>query len=89
MKVRGETRLWQRWYYDFNVWSEEKRIEKLRYMHRDPIVRGLAAGPEDWPWSSFRHYAAGAEGVVGIESQCIGFRRANQLPDHLRPESDD
>ena len=48
---------WQARYYDFNVWSEHKRIEKLRYIHRNPVTRELVANPEDWPWSSFRHYA--------------------------------
>jgi len=52
---RTESPFWQARYYDFNVHSEKKRIEKLRYMHRNPVVRGLAAKPEDWPWSSFRH----------------------------------
>ncbi|HET9408295.1 MAG TPA: hypothetical protein VFO39_13730 [Candidatus Sulfotelmatobacter sp.] len=44
-------------YYDFNVWSERKFIEKLRYLHRNPVTRGLVQRPEDWPWSSFRHSA--------------------------------
>ena len=48
---------WQRRYYDFNIHTEDKRVEKLRYMHRNPVVRGLCGKPEDWPWSSFRHYA--------------------------------
>lgn len=30
----GDGPFWQRRYYDLNVWSECKRIEKLRYMHR-------------------------------------------------------
>ncbi len=30
---------WQARYYDFNVWSESKRIEKLRYIHRNPVER--------------------------------------------------
>ena len=59
---------WQPRYYDFNVHNEEKRIEKLRYMHRNPVVRGLVEKPEDWPWSSFRHYATGQLGAVEIES---------------------
>ena len=62
-------------YYDFNVWSEDKRIEKLRYMHRNPVKRGLAERPEDWLWSSFRHYASGVEGVVEIESQWTARKR--------------
>jgi REP-associated tyrosine transposase len=66
---------WQARYYDFNVWSEEKRIEKLRYMHRNPVKRGLVQNPEDWLWSSFRHYVSGVEGVVEIESQWTARKR--------------
>ncbi len=42
--------------------------EKLRYIHRNPVKRGLCDRP-DWQWSSFRHYATGAEGRVEIESR--------------------
>lgn len=38
----GKT-FWQARYYDFNVWSELKRKEKLRYLHRNPVKRGLVA----------------------------------------------
>jgi len=37
--------------------------------------RGLVKRPEDWPWSSFRHYLTGAEGTVEIESQWTARRR--------------
>ncbi len=36
-----ERPFWQARYYDFNVHNEEKRVEKLRYMHRNPVKRGL------------------------------------------------
>jgi len=81
---RTERPFWQARYYDFNVHNHEKHTEKLSYMHRNPVVRGLVAKPGDWPWSSFRHYATGAEGVVEIESDWTAFRRGNQLPEHLR-----
>jgi putative transposase len=41
-------RVWQRRFYDFNIWSAHKRIEKLRYMHRNPVTRKLVEGPEQW-----------------------------------------
>jgi putative transposase len=63
-----EPQFWQARYYDFNVWTDEKRTERLHYMQRNPVRRGLTAKPEDWPWSSFRHYATGVEGSVEIES---------------------
>jgi len=73
LKRSGEVRFWQRRYYDFNVHG--KTAEKLRYMHRNPVKRGLVTQPEDWTWSSFRHYATGAEGTVEIESERTARRR--------------
>ena len=47
---------WQPRYYDFNVYSRKKKIEKLRYMHRNPVKRGLVELPDQWQWSSYRFY---------------------------------
>ncbi len=66
---------WQARYYDFNVWTKTKRIEKLKYIHRNPVKRGLVEKPEDWRWSSFRNYATGEEGVVEVESRSTGRKR--------------
>ena len=66
---------WQLRYYDFNVWSERKRVEKLRYIHNNPVKRGLVVSPEEWEWSSSRHYASGEERVVEIESWWTAKRR--------------
>ncbi len=61
--------VWQKRFYDFNVWSERKQIEKLRYMHRNPVKRGLVDKPEQWKWSSFRAYAYGEPGPVRVKFQ--------------------
>ncbi len=74
-RVGKRERFWQVRYYDFPVWTEAKRIEKLRYIHRNPVRRGLTERPEDWKWSSFVHYATGAEGPVEIESQWTERKR--------------
>ncbi len=58
--------IWQKRFYDFNVWTEHKRIEKLRYMHRNPVKRGLVASPELWRWSSFRTYFLGEAGLARV-----------------------
>ncbi|HTW45954.1 MAG TPA: transposase [Acidobacteriaceae bacterium] len=81
-----ERPFWQARYYDFNVYTARKRIEKLRYMHNNPVRRGLVARPEDWPWSSFRHYLNGESGTVEIESPWTAMRRdrAGPLPTSLR-----
>jgi putative transposase len=45
--LRGtRTRFWQARYYDFNVFTQPKFVEKLRYIHRNPVERGLVQKPE-------------------------------------------
>jgi putative transposase len=75
LALRGTEPFWQARYYDFNVWTAAKRIEKLRYMHRNPVTRGLVERPDDWQWSSFRHYLTGVQGTVEIESEWTAQRR--------------
>ena len=57
---------WQARFYDFNVWSTRKRVQKLRYMHRNPVKRGLVKSPEQWRWSSYRFYLSGERGAVQV-----------------------
>ena len=59
-------RIWQARYHDFNVCTADKRVEKLRYIHRNPVKRGLVGAPELWRWSSFRAYAYQEKGPVGL-----------------------
>jgi putative transposase len=66
---------WQKRYYDFNIRDYPQFVEKLRYIHRNPVKAGLCECPEDWKWSSFRHYATGGEGRVEIESEWTARKR--------------
>ena len=80
----GPTHIWQHRFYDFNVWSARKRIEKLRYIHRNPVERGLVAEPEQWKWSSFRAYAYGELGPVVVNDWSVLKMRVRA---HERPTS--
>ena len=75
LALRAAESFWQARYNDFNVWSERKFVEKLRYIHRNPVARGLVARPEEWDWSSFRRYLNGERGIVEIESQWTARKR--------------
>jgi putative transposase len=57
---------WQARSYDFNVWTTKKRAEKPRYMHRNPVKRGLVDAPEQWRWSSYRFYLLDEAGPVRV-----------------------
>lgn len=75
-RLIGERKhFWQPRYYGFNVDTKKKRLEKLAYMHWNPVRRGLVKKPQQWPWSSFRHCLTGEEGVVEIESQWTARKR--------------
>jgi putative transposase len=77
LKPPNQKQLWQRRYYDFNVSSPEKFTEKLQYIHRNPVKRGLVTSPKDYRWSSFNHYATGESHPVEIESQWTRRRESN------------
>jgi putative transposase len=71
----GRDHLWQPRYYDFNVFTTSKFVEKVRYIHRNPVTRGLVTQPEDYRWSSFNQYATGEPGPIEIESEWTHRRR--------------
>ncbi len=79
VSVRSEKRpFWYARYYDFNVFRADKRMEKLRYMHRNPVLRGLVEQPADWAWSSFHHYLTGEQRVVEVESDWTAAERGRR-----------
>ncbi len=50
---------WQAKYYPFSLYTEKKAIEKLDYMHLNPVRAGLVERACDWQWSSAGHYEDG------------------------------
>jgi REP-associated tyrosine transposase len=67
--------LWYKRYYDRNIRSYTDFLEKLGYIHRNPVKRGLVEKAEDWKWSSFRHYARGEDCGVELESEWTARKR--------------
>jgi putative transposase len=39
---------WQKRYYDFNIRNYPQFVEKLRYIHHNPVKAGLCERPQDW-----------------------------------------
>ena len=76
-RVGTPTPFWQARYYDRYTRDYDEFSEKLRYIHRNPVKRGLCSSPDEWPWSSFRHYWNGTD--VGVEIESEWTVRARQL----------
>ncbi len=64
-----EDHIWQRRFYDFVLWTAQKRQEKLHYIHQNPVEQGLVDKPEQWRWSSARHYLLGESGPVLVNER--------------------
>jgi len=63
----GPRAFWQARFYDFNVYTNAKKREKLEYMHSNPVTRRLVEHAKDWPWSSWAFYTKGGAGLIGID----------------------
>ncbi len=60
-------RVWQRRFFDSNIWSEKKRLEKLNYMHANPVKRKLVEKPGDWPWLSWQYFHSVSESKISLD----------------------
>ncbi len=49
-------RLWTPKFYAFEIYSDEKLLEKLQYMPLNPVRAGLVEKAVDWKWGSARWY---------------------------------
>ncbi|EAQ80324.1 REP-associated tyrosine transposase [Blastopirellula marina] len=68
LKVSGPIdRLWTPKYYSVPIYSEVKLVQKLEYIHQNPVRAGLVDGPVDWKWSSARWYEQGKSVGVPID----------------------
>lgn len=84
-RLKGDReRFWQERYFDGNIHGELARSEVIRYIHRNPVKRGLVASPEQYRWSSFSHYSNGIRGVVEIESEWTSWSRRPLIAMELR-----
>ncbi len=57
--------------YDRNMRTARDIHEKLRYIHLNPVRRGLVKHPEDWPWSSARAWATGLDVPIPIDRESM------------------
>ena len=61
-------RFWQRGGgYDRNIFTHDEMVEKLSYMHNNPVARGLCEMPNEYRWSSASFYDGLDTGSIGVE----------------------
>ena len=69
------TAFWQYRFDNFTVTSLEALEQKVDYIHRNPVTRGLVDKPQDWALSSAAEYAGIGQSIVPIDRDwnCLGF----------------
>ncbi len=58
-RPHGQKQLHQLWQHDnhpIELFTEAVTIQKLRYIHQNPVRAGWVTRPEDWLYSSARNY---------------------------------
>jgi len=65
--LKRSGKFWQKGFYDFNIYSEEKFVQKLNYIHNNPVQAGLINNPKDWLYPSFQNYYSDNESVIKID----------------------
>lgn len=50
-------KVWQTGFHPIAIKSEKFYLQKLNYLHRNPVRKGYVSEPEHWYYSSARNYA--------------------------------
>lgn len=59
-KTESEHQVWQEGYHPQSIPTDEIMLQKLEYLHNNPVKRGLVASPEHWRYSSAHEWLPGA-----------------------------
>jgi putative transposase len=53
--------------YDRNMTSVETVVKAARYIHENPVRRGLVAHASEWAYSSAHNWETGTSGLLPID----------------------
>jgi len=51
-----EGKIWQKGFYDECILDSIKLLQKLEYIHNNPVKANLVSSPEEYLYSSYNHY---------------------------------
>ena len=60
--------VWQEGFHPQALESDTLMLQKLEYLHNNPVRAGFVAGPEHWRYSSAHEWLAGAVAVMGCDA---------------------
>jgi REP element-mobilizing transposase RayT len=58
-KSQSEFQVWQEGFHPVAIRSDDMMLQKLEYLHQNPVARGLVSTPEHWRYSSAHEWCPG------------------------------
>jgi REP element-mobilizing transposase RayT len=59
--------VWQEGVHPQSITSDEMMLQKLEYLHNNPVKRGFVASPEHWVYSSAHEWLPGARAAMLVD----------------------
>jgi putative transposase len=66
-KRESSHQIWQEGVHPQSITSDEMMLQKLEYLHNNPVKRGLVASPEHWCYSSAHEWLRGANPALRVD----------------------
>ncbi len=66
-KKGSDYQLWQEGSHPEEIYNEKMLIQKIEYIHNNPVRRGYVDDPKHWRYSSARNYE-GLEGLIEVKT---------------------
>ena len=63
-KTESEHQIWQEGFHPQELSSDETMLQKLDYVHHNPVARGMVSVPEHWRYSSAHEWLPGSRPVL-------------------------
>lgn len=66
-KITSKHQVWQEGFHPKEISTEKELWQKIKYIHMNPVRKGLVEKPEDWKYSSARDYLTDEKGLIDLE----------------------
>lgn len=69
---QSDYKIWQPDFHPKGIRSKEFFLQKLDYIHLNPVRKGFVSRPEDWLYSSARNYILDDHSVIKLDFDVLG-----------------
>ena len=66
-KTESEYQVWQEGFHPQSLPTDAMMLQKLEYLHHNPVKRGLVASPEHWRYSSAHEWLRGSLPLLRVD----------------------